>query len=213
MSRAVNVIKFYTLCNRLKDVVRTGWKVWNVKRERLESVAEHVYGVQMLAIAMWSEYQYAIDLEKVILMLALHELEEIKIGDYNPFEITKEEKSKIGHAAVAKILEGMLKGDEILRLVVEFDEGKTPEAKFAYLCDKLEAGLQCRIYDEAGRIDMNGQEGNVMLANEAVKKIAEKGGDAAEIWLEYDQEKNKYDKNFVEVADYVRDHKISELES
>lgn len=211
MSRAVNVIRFYVLCNKLKDVVRTGWKVWNVKRERLESIAEHVYGVQMLAIAMWSEYQYAIDLEKVILMLALHELEEIEIGDYNPFEITKEEKSKIGHAAVVKILEGMLNGDEILRLVVELDEGKTPEAKFAYLCDKLEAGLQCRIYDEAKCINMNEQEGNAMLMDEAVKKIAEKGGGAAEIWLEYDQEKNKYDKNFAEVADYVCDHKISEF--
>ena len=62
MSKAEKVVRFYSLCNRLKDVVRSGWKVWNVERERLESVAEHVYGTQMLAIAMWSEYGYELDL-------------------------------------------------------------------------------------------------------------------------------------------------------
>ncbi len=44
MLKAEKVVKFYALCNRLKNVVRSGWKVWHVKRERLESVAEHVYG-------------------------------------------------------------------------------------------------------------------------------------------------------------------------
>ena len=42
----------------------------------------------MLAIAMKSEYQYDIDIEKVILMLAVHELEEIVIGDLTLFQIT-----------------------------------------------------------------------------------------------------------------------------
>ena len=50
-----NVVNFYVTCNKLKDVVRTGWKDWGVKRFRIESIAEHIYGVQMLAIAMWSE--------------------------------------------------------------------------------------------------------------------------------------------------------------
>ena len=45
MSKAKNVIRYYVLCNKLKDVIRTGWKDWNVKRDRVESVAEHIYGV------------------------------------------------------------------------------------------------------------------------------------------------------------------------
>ena len=61
-----NVIEFYVLCNKLKDIVRTGWKNWGVKRERVESIAEHIYGTQMLAIAMWSEFEYDIDLMKVL---------------------------------------------------------------------------------------------------------------------------------------------------
>ena len=46
-----SVVKYYVLCNRLKDVIRTGWKDWNVTKDRVESVAEHIFGVQMLAIA------------------------------------------------------------------------------------------------------------------------------------------------------------------
>lgn len=92
MNKEERVLNYYVLCNKLKDVIRTGWKTWNVKRDRLESVAEHVYGVQMLAIAMKSEYSYDIDIMKVILMLAVHELGETVIGDLTQFDISKEEK-------------------------------------------------------------------------------------------------------------------------
>ncbi|NMA51163.1 MAG: hypothetical protein GX951_04900 [Mollicutes bacterium] len=44
MSKEANVIKYYVICNGLKDVIRTGWKIWNVQRKRIESVAEHVFG-------------------------------------------------------------------------------------------------------------------------------------------------------------------------
>ena len=93
MSKESNVVKFYTLCNKLKDIVRTGWKDWGVKRFRVESVAEHIYGVQMLAIAMWSEYKYDLDIAKVITMIAVHEIEEIVIGDLTCFQMNKEEKN------------------------------------------------------------------------------------------------------------------------
>ena len=47
-----NVLNFYILCNKLKNVVRTGWKDWHVERERLESVAEHIYSAQMSFICL-----------------------------------------------------------------------------------------------------------------------------------------------------------------
>ena len=74
MEKEKKVINYYVLCNKLKNVIRTGWKDWNVQRERLESVAEHIFGVQMLAIAMKSEYNYDVDISKVLMMIAIHEL-------------------------------------------------------------------------------------------------------------------------------------------
>lgn len=55
----------------------------------------------MLAIAIQSEYKYDVDIMKVIFMLAIHELEEITIGDLTQFQITKEDKVIMGHQAVA----------------------------------------------------------------------------------------------------------------
>lgn len=94
MSKEENVIHYYVMCNKLKNVIRTGWKNWKVQRERIESVAEHIFGVQMLAIAMKSEYQYDVDIMKVIYMLAIHELGEVVIGDLTQFQISREEKEK-----------------------------------------------------------------------------------------------------------------------
>ena len=61
----------------------------------LATLLEHIYGTCMLAIAIDSEYKMNIDLQKTILMIALHEVEEIQIGDLTPFDnITPEEKMK-----------------------------------------------------------------------------------------------------------------------
>jgi len=158
MSKEENVINFYVVCNKLKNVIRTGWINWKVKRERVESVAEHIYGTQMLALAMKSEFEYDIDIKKVIYMLALHELGEAIIGDLTQFQISKEEKMQIEHEAVRKILKDLLDSEEIEKFYLEFDERKTDEAVFAHFCDKLECDLQCRLYDEEGCVDLNNQE-------------------------------------------------------
>ncbi len=86
MPKEENVVNYYVICNKLKNVIRKGWIDWRVQRERIESVAEHIFSVQMLAIAMKSEYQYEIDIMKVILMLAIHELGETVIGDLTLFD-------------------------------------------------------------------------------------------------------------------------------
>lgn len=146
MQKIKNIIGFYTVCNRLKDVIRTGWKTWNVQRDRLESVAEHVYSTQMLAIAMYSEFQYDINIKKVVFMIALHEVGEAAIGDITQFQMSKEEKTKREHMAIHTIFAELSMGKELENLLLEFDECQTKEALFAFMCDKLEADLQCKLY-------------------------------------------------------------------
>lgn len=75
-------------------------------------------------------------------MLAIHELGETVIGDLTQFQISREEKERIEHEAVHKILSGLIDGEQIERIFLEFDAHKTAEAKFAYMCDKLECDLQ-----------------------------------------------------------------------
>ena len=210
MTKEENVIKYYVLCNHLKDLIRTGWKMWNVKKDRVESVAEHIYGVQMLAIAMKSEYQYDIDLKKVILMLAVHELEEIIIGDIPMGSIEHANKEEIGHIAVKEILNSLLDQEEINNLVLEFDERKTKEAIFAYHCDKLECDLQEKLYDEEGYFDIFNQPNNERYYYDRVQSMINNGATTlSEIWYAHDECLYDDDKNFHKVFIYARDNKIS----
>lgn len=211
MEKVKKVLNYYVLCNKLKNVIRTGWKDWNVKKERLESVAEHVYGVQMLAIAMKSEYKYDIDITKVIFMLAIHELGETVIGDLTRFQISKEEKEKLEHEAVSKILDGILDGDMIKELFLEFDRHETKEAMFAYQCDKLECDLQCKLYDEEGCVDLSSQQGNKTIENSKVKELLESGESWSSMWLKFGQSTYPYDKNFKEVSEYALNNNIDGL--
>ena len=208
MSKEQNVVNYYVLCNKLKDVIRTGWVDWKVKRDRVESVAEHIFGVQMLAIAMKSEYQYDIDIMKVIYMLAIHELGETIIGDLTQFQISKDNKIKLEHEAVHDILKDLVDGDKIEKLFLEFDARETPEAKFAYQCDKLECDLQSKLYGEDDAVDLTKQADNKTFSNEKVQRLLNEYGDWATMWLKFGQETYPYDKNFMEVSEYVVNNKI-----
>ena len=211
MSKEQNVINYYVICNKLKNVIRTGWKKWNVQRERIESVAEHIFGVQMLAIAMKSEYEYDIDIMKVIFMLAVHELGEIVIGDKTMFEISKEEKEKIEKEAVHEILCGLLDGKEIENLFTEFDSHSTKEAMFAYQCDKLECDLQSKLYDEEGCVDLEKQDGNDIMKNKRVQELLKTGASWSTMWLKFGQQVYPYDDNFRAVSNYAINNEISKV--
>lgn len=203
-----NVINYYVLCNKLKNVIRTGWKAWNVQRERLESVAEHIYGTQMLAIAMKSEFEYDIDIVKVIYMLAIHEIGETIIGDITPFQMSKEEKEKKEHEAVHNILDKLIDGEKIEEIFLEFDEHKTPESKFAYQCDKLECDLQCKLYDLEGCVDLTNKESYNALDNERVQKLLSQNKSWSDMWLMHDLEQIPYDENFRSVSEYAMNNDI-----
>ncbi len=213
MSKEQNVISYYVICNRLKDIIRTGWKNWNVQRERVESVAEHIFGVQMLAIAMKSEYEYDVDIMKVVYMLAIHEIGEAVIGDLTQFQISKEEKEKIEHEAVHKILGDLLDGDKIEELFLEFDSHNTKESIFAYQCDKLECDLQCKLYDEEGCVDIQKQEIDNPIKNARVQELLKTGSSWSTMWIKFGQQTYPYDKNFKTISNYALNNEIGKVKN
>ena len=209
MEKEKRVIDYYVLCNKLKDVVRTGWKHRNVQRERVESVAEHIFWVQMLAIAMKSEYQYDIDILKVIFMIAIHELWESIIWDLTQFWISQTEKKKIEHEAVHNILSGLIDWDDIEKLFTEFDEHKTKESLFAFHCDKLECDLQCKLYDEKNCVILDKEKYTKNVHDKEILKLFKQNNSWSGMWIKFSQMKYNYDENFMAVSNYALKHKIS----
>lgn len=207
-----NVVEYYVLCNKLKSLIRKGWLDWKVDKERLESVAEHVYGVQMLALAIYSEYEYDVDISKVIMMLAIHELEEIIIKDQTAWDISKEEKNIIGHKAIEDILKNLNLKETFKKLILEFDEKTTKESIFAYMCDKLECDIQSKIYEEENKecvdLSIESQKENKSYFDEIVIDLLSKKITWSEMWLEFGRINNNYDENFNEISSYVQKNKI-----
>ena len=196
------ILKFYMLSNKLKNVIRTGWKYWAVEGDvRLESVAEHVFGTLMLAVSIYAhsdEYE-DLDIEKVALMLALHETEEILIGDITMFDYDgAKTKKEAGRIAVEKMFEDS-ESDKFLKVIEEFESGETKEAKFAYMCDKLEADLQAYIYRNYFNMD---KVNPTCLADDRIKTMRKAGLDRHDKFF-LASDKPKFDGAFLDIANYL----------
>ena len=157
-----NVLKFHNLCCKLKNLKRTGWVYWHVSAERVESVAEHIFGVCALATAILSNLKnHNLDENKILAMCALHEMEEVFIGDISDLDdnlrVTKKER---GQKAVEELFADLINPQHFTNLIAEFEEQKTPESKFARACDKLEADLQAYMYE--GSIDYENAEKHIV---------------------------------------------------
>jgi putative hydrolase of HD superfamily len=203
-----NVMHFYALCNKLKDTLRKGVLTWNAQRERIESVAEHIYGVQILAIAIYYQFGYKLDLNKIIYMLAIHELEEIEIGDLAFYEIADDEKLKEGKRATDCLLKDLIGKEEISDLLDEFNERKTEEAKYAYHCDKLECILQVKKYEQEGSININNQSNNPIINTPDIKQLANNEKNVTNIWIEFDRSKFEDDPVFINIINWLKNNNI-----
>ena len=213
MSKAKNVIDFYLYCDKLTQMIRTGWVKWHVDSDRLESIAEHIYSTSMLALGIWSEYDVDIDIEKVMMMLACHEMEEILIGDKTMFDISREEKKAIGHEAVTTILSPLRQGDEIRDLILEFDERESKEARFSFFVDKFQFELKSKIYDSKGCVDLDNQEGNDSFYDERIHSLIEEGKSFSEMMLLFGQENYHYDEEFLDLSNYLLKQDFSFVKS
>ena len=211
-----NSMRFYMLATQLKYKIRSGWdnSHWNVSKDRVESIAEHVYGTCILALSIDSEFKTNLDINKVIKMLVLHEVGEVIIGDITPFDnITSEEKMKKEHEAMREVIGDLVNQEEFLSLLFEFDEKKTKEAIFAHHCDKLEADIQAKVYQDMGcQHSLDEQEDNVVFKSNKVQQMVKDGAQTAfDIWYEWDKSLYYDDKDFARLLDYVRTINTQEL--
>ena len=68
---------------RLKEVPRTGWLDRGIPAEETESVADHSFGVALLA---WLLAPDELDRARVIELALLHDLAESSVGDATPYD-------------------------------------------------------------------------------------------------------------------------------
>jgi Predicted hydrolases of HD superfamily len=202
--KAKNVLKFYLEMTSLKDKLRQGLVDFKIDRKRIESVAEHVYGVMIFAVAIQSEYEIDVDISKVIKMLLFHETEEVIIGDLPEFmQHYGAHSQNDADLATDKIFSYISNIDEYHDLVNEFNARETKEAKFAYMCDKFEHIILVKTYEDEGCNDLSRVTNEKILNNPKIRKTIDDGATTvSDIFFEYSRDVFT-DVSFKEVLEYL----------
>ncbi len=133
MGELLKVRKFY----QLKNVERA-----NSVGIRKESPAEHTWSCLILADYFLEKTKMNIDKSKVFDLLLYHDVVEIECGDENIFHEQEHAVHKKNERSAADKLKKDLPlplQEKFLALFVDFEEGKTVEARFAKAIDALDA--------------------------------------------------------------------------
>jgi putative hydrolase of HD superfamily len=136
----------FRVFNKLKSVYR----ITSVE-SRNESTAEHTWGCLILADYFLSKFNFDLDKLKIYDLLLYHDVVEIEAGD-TPLHpdyqrIDKYEKEKKAANVLFKKLPSPL-NKKFIDLFFEFEEQKTPEAKFAKAIDAMEVIIHQLDYKE-----------------------------------------------------------------
>lgn len=141
------VIEIYFQINHLKHLFRQGWLARGIPENKCESVGDHTFAVALFAMMIAKKYFPKLDMLKALKMSLIHELGEIDNGDLTPFDkVSKEDKYAAEKAGIKKIFSRFPEGEEYLELWEEFEENKSPEAKFVKQIDQLEKAMQAAVY-------------------------------------------------------------------
>eukprot|EP00124_Ichthyophonus_hoferi_P002280 Ihof_evm8s149 gene=Ihof_evmTU8s149 len=144
-----NAMDFFLLCGKLKTTKRTGWVHHKVKQP--ESISDHMHRMATMAFLCDDP---TLNVTHCVKMALVHDLAESIVGDLTPnCGVSVEEKAKREDDAMRHImdtlLEGTAAGEELYSLWREYEDNKTPAAKFVKDLDKFEMIVQAYEYEQA----------------------------------------------------------------
>ena len=108
---------------------------------RNENDAEHAWHMAIMAFLLKEYANEEVDMSKVMLMCLIHGVVEIDAGDTYAYDEVNLKTQKEREDKAKERIFSMLPDDQkdiLISLFDEFEEGKTPEAKFAKAMDNLQ---------------------------------------------------------------------------
>lgn len=138
LERLQKQINFMLEVDKLKNIYR---QAYVLHENRTENDAEHSWHLALLAFLLSEYSNEPIDVLRTIKMVLIHDIVEIDAGDtYCYDEEGYKDKSERETKAAERIF-GILPHDqknEMYNLWLEFEDRKTPEAKFAAVLDRIQ---------------------------------------------------------------------------
>ena len=130
-------MEFVLEINKVKNVFRRT----HVDSQRCENDAEHSWHIAVMIYLLREYANEDFDVAKAMLMALIHDVVEIDAGDTYAYDSnalsTQQEREQVAAERIFGILPKDQK-QEMISLFNEFEEGKTPEARFARVMDNLQ---------------------------------------------------------------------------
>ena len=130
------IVDFILEIDKLKGVAR---KTRPLGLDRYENSAEHSWQIALLAVSLASYAASPVDINRVIMMLLVHDIGEIDTGDTIFFAEGGWAERKSDELTAVKRIFGLLpeaQAAAFLALWQEFEAAETPEARFANAADR-----------------------------------------------------------------------------
>lgn len=106
-----------------------------------EDDSQHAWHMAIMTLLLSEYANEPINVLKTISMLLIHDLVEIDAGDTYAYDENAKKTQKERESKAAKRIYGLLpvdQGNKLMDLWLEFEENKTPEAKFARTMDNIQ---------------------------------------------------------------------------
>jgi putative hydrolase of HD superfamily len=141
MTRLEKQMNFILEVDKLKSIVRQNYLM---NGSHKENDAEHSWHLALMCAILSEHANEKVDIRKTMTMVLIHDIVEIDAGDTYAYDATANTTKRERELAAADRIFQLLPQDqaEEMRLLWdEFEEGNTPEAKFAVTLDHMQPML------------------------------------------------------------------------
>ena len=133
--------QLFDFCREIDKEKFIGRQTYLTDADRKENDAEHAWHMAIMTLLLSEYSNEKIDVLHTISMLLIHDLVEIDAGDTYAYDEESKKTQADRERRAADRIYGLLpeeQGKKLYDLWTEFEERKTPEAKFARVMDNLQ---------------------------------------------------------------------------
>lgn len=180
-------VRLFMIFDILGDTERTGPHLWQIDRERLEDVKNHVFDLTLIARILQKYLPDGLDFNKINDYILCHDLPEAITGDITAFEgVPRDEIKRVTNLAIDYLDETFGDTLDVGQILRNYEDRIDLEAKVVNMIDKVHSSTTFMKYESEQHVDMDDPRIISTLRGHpfVVEKIAE-GKDLADIFYEF----------------------------
>ena len=173
-------LKFVLEIDKEKEILRQT----HLTSGRRENDAEHAWHMAIMIYLLKEYANEEFDLAKAMMMVLIHDIVEIDAGDTYAYDAAGLATQQEREERAAERIYGLLPEDqkkELRALFQEFEDGETPESRFAHVMDNLQPMM---LNDSHGGSDWKNRG---VAKSQIYKRNRNTGAGSEELW-QYIQE-------------------------